>query len=621
MSVSMRFHALKMYPLFLCYGLCFLYAPTNCAAGENPEMNIEQKIDALINQMSLDEKIGQMTQVNKLSIDKNPHHIKELYIGSILSGGGESPKPNNAESWANMTRSYQQQATQTRLGIPLIYGVDAVHGHANVYGAVVFPHNIGLGASRDPELVADIGKITSKEVAATGIHWNFAPAVSVARNLRWGRAYEGFSEDTDLVRTLSRAYASGLSSINTEKGAVILGTAKHFVGDGGTIWGSSHNSQFKIDQGDTPLSEEELRRIHLPPYKDLIEDGIQSVMVSYSSWNRKFMHQHSYLIQDVLKGELGFDGLVVSDWLGVYWQDGENDHVKIERSINAGIDMVMAVDRYADFIRILKELVINGRVPASRIDDAVRRILRVKYRIGLFKDPYYSNNYLTDVGSTAHRQVAREAVSKSAVLLKNSNVLPLSGENKSILIAGKGANNIGLQCGGWTINWQGGDGNITPGHTLLNAMQESIPASWSINYQENLEASNGPGLYDYAIVVAAEDPYAEGFGDKQRPQLKSEELNLLARVKAQSKKTILIIYSGRPVELMNAENLADAIVAAWLPGTEGLGLSDVLLGHKPFSGKLPYTWPKSYANYEGYPVSEENVMYPFGFGIETIKIN
>lgn len=618
MSVSRRPYAFQIWVLLMCSGFCFPSSPLIGAETGKPDSNIEKKINTLLNQMSLDEKIGQMTQANKLSIDKNLHHIKELYIGSILSGGGESPKPNNAEAWANMTRSYQQQATQTRLAIPLIYGVDAVHGHGNVHGAVVFPHNIGLGASRDPKLVADIGAVTSKEVAATGIHWNFAPAVSVARNLRWGRTYEGFSENTELVGLLSRAYASGLSSIRTTKGARVLGTAKHYIGDGGTVWGSSHNSQFKIDQGDTPLSEEDLRRIHLPPYRELIEQGVQSVMVSYSSWNREFMHGHAYLIQEVLKGELGFDGLVVSDWLGVFWQDGENDAVKIEKSINAGIDMVMAVDRYVDFIYTLKELVRTGRVPMSRIDDAVKRILRVKYRIGLFTDPYYTNSFLSEVGSEAHRKVARKAVSKSAVLLKNEEALPLSGQNKSVLIAGKGANNIGYQCGGWTINWQGGDGNITQGHTLLSAMQTSVPADWTINYWERMESDvSGPGLYDYGIVVVSEAPYAEGFGDKLRPQLSHEDLYLLSRVKAQSKKTILVIFSGRPVELMNAESLADAVVAAWLPGTEGLGLSDVLLGHQPFTGKLPYTWPKSFENYQGYPVQENNIMYPYGYGLET----
>ena len=607
-----------MSRLLMLSGFYFLLSPNKGAAGNNPYLDIERKVNVLLSQMSLDEKIGQMTQVNKLSIDKNPQHIKELFIGSILSGGGESPKPNTPEAWANMTRVYQQQATQTRLAIPLIYGVDAVHGHGNVYGAVVFPHNIGLGASRDPQLIAEIAEITSREVAATGIHWNFAPAVSVARNLRWGRTYEGFSENTDLVRTLSSAYTSGLHNFRTEKGARVLGTAKHFVGDGGTIWGSSHNSQFKIDQGDTPLSEDDLRQIHLPPYKDLIREGVQSVMVSYSSWNQEFMHRHAYLIKDVLKGELGFDGLVVSDWLGVFWQDGETDAIKIENSINAGIDMVMAVDRYVDFIRILKSLVISGKVPMSRIDDAVRRILRVKYRVGLFTDPYFTNNYLSEVGSTAHRKVARTAVSKSAVLLKNEGALPLSGEGKKLLIAGKGANNMGLQCGGWTINWQGGDGDITPGDTLLNAMQVSAPAGWAINYWEGIQQNvSGQGLYDYGVVVAAEDPYAEGFGDKLRPKLKDEDLALLAQVKSQSKKTILIIYSGRPVEIGNADDLADAIVAAWLPGTEGLGLSDVLLGRQPFTGKLPYTWPKSFENYNGYPVAETNIRFPFGHGIQT----
>ena len=330
------------------------------------------------------------------------------------------------------------------------------------------------------------------------------------------------------------------------------------------------------------------------------------------------MHRHGYLIQDVLKGELGFDGLVVSDWLGVFWQDGENDAIKIENSINAGIDMVMAVDRYADFISILKNLVLTGRVPMSRIDDAVRRILRVKYRVGLFSDPYYTSGFTEEVGSAAHRKVAREAISKSAVLLKNNNAVPFSGKNRRLLVAGKGANNMGLQCGGWTINWQGGDGDITPGDTLLNAMQVSIPNGWTINHlAEGQKEIDGTDLYDYGVVVAAEDPYAEGFGDKLQPQLKDEDLALLAQVKARSKKTILIIYSGRPVEIKNADSLADAIIAAWLPGTEGLGLSDLLLGFKPFTGKLPYTWPKSFANYEGYPVSQDNTLFPFGHGIQT----
>jgi len=576
-------------------------------------------VDELLTMMSLDEKIGQMTQANRLSLERQPEDVTTLALGSMLSGGGDAPTPNTAQSWAEMTRSYQERALATRLGIPLLYGIDAVHGHNNVRGAVLFPHNIGLGAAADPELMRKIGEITASEVRATGVHWDFAPAVSVPHDIRWGRTYEGFSEDTDLVTHLSRAYLEGLQAVRD--GVQVIGTAKHFVGDGGTRWGSSDNELFRIDQGNTVSDEASLRRVHLAPYLAAIDAGVRSVMVSYSRWNDEKMHSHRYLITDVLKHELGFTGLVVSDWLGVFRLPGSLDE-QVAAAVNAGIDMVMAVDRYRDFIEALKRGVSSGQVSMARIDDAVRRILSVKLAMGLFDQPFGDSRFLDQVGSPEHRQVAREAVQQSLVLLKNdSGLLPLRLQSGEVLVAGSGAHDLGIQSGGWSLDWQGHLGNERLiGTTLLQGITNQAPQGVTVRYlasgsEARGEAQRRQGLADVGILILGERPYAEGFGDDGELQPAASDRELFTELRVLCKQLVLISVAGRPLMLTELLDQAEAFVAAWLPGTEGDGLGDVLWGRAPFTGRLAITWPRSLEGYQGIPVPAEQVLFPFGAGL------
>jgi beta-glucosidase len=401
-------------------------------------------VDALVQEMTLAEKIGQMTQVEKNSIPLED--VTAYFIGSVLSGGGGNPQPNTPENWAKMVRAFQEAALKTRLGIPLIYGSDAVHGHSNMHGAVIFPHNVGLGATRDADLVRRIARITARELMAVNVHFNFAPAVSVPQDIRWGRTYEGFSEDTALVTELATAYMQGLQDEDPR----VLASIKHYVADGGTAWGSTQRYEwiygnwqapgdsYKIDQGDARIDEDTLRAVHLPPYRAAIEAGAQNVMVSFSSWQGVKMHAHKYLLTDVLKGEFGFQGFVISDWMAVS-QISPDYATSVITSINAGLDMVMVPYDYKGFITTLTRAVEAGDVSIERIDDAVRRILRVKAWLGMFEQPFGREDLLPEVGSPEHRQVAREAVRKSLVLLKNEhNTLPLS-KDAYILVAGKGA--------------------------------------------------------------------------------------------------------------------------------------------------------------------------------------
>ena len=394
----------------------------------------EARVNELLSQMTLAEKIGQMTQIEKNSI--NPEDVTAYSIGSLLSGGGGNPLPNTPATWANMVRTFQEAALQSRLGIPLLYGVDAVHGHSNVKGATIFPHNIGLGASGDPEIVEQVARVTAREILATNVHWNFAPAVSVPQDIRWGRTYEGYSEDTRVVSKLGAAYVRGLQNggrLTAENEQAALVSVKHFIGDGGTKWGTARTypwiqgwwqrknaDQWQIDQADMQVNEETLRTVHLPPYIAAMEAGAKNIMVSYSSWNGLKMHAHRMLLTDLLKGELGFDGFLVSDWLAVSQLD-EDFYQGVVMSLNAGLDMIMVPYDYKGFVTAVTQAVASGDVPMSRIDDAVERILRVKFDMGLFEKPFGDESLLAQVGSDAHRQVAREAVRKSLVLLKNDN--------------------------------------------------------------------------------------------------------------------------------------------------------------------------------------------------------
>ncbi len=596
-------------------------------------IKIEERIDDLLNQMTLLEKIGQMTQVEKNSIEVAD--IKRLGIGSILSGGGGNPELNNPSEWRKMVTTFIEASLESRLGIPLIYGSDAVHGHNNVYGATIFPHNIGLGATRDPDLVRRIAIATAREMEATNVLWNFAPAVSNPRDIRWGRTYEGYSQDVEVISALGRAYVEGL----VEMGA--LPSVKHFVADGGTTWGSStrvsaenmalidndptlantkvgdwmfHYLQlgaWKLDQGISDIDEETLRRDHLPPYLAAIEAGALNVMASYSSWDGKRMHAQHYLLTDVLKGELGFAGFVVTDWEAIDQID-DDFYTAVVAAINAGIDMNMVPFKYHRFITTLQRAVECGDVSMARIDDAVRRILRVKMQLGLFEKPM-CDTPLSVVGSAEHRALAREAVQKSAVLLKNdANLLPLPADTEHILVAGEAAHSVGYQCGGWTVEWMGKPGAITPGTTILEGLRAQSDTEIVFDPAGEFEQTAPIGL-----VVLAEEPYAEGMGDREDLRLSAEHIALIERVRSKVEKLIVILMSGRPLIITDQLPQMDAFVAAFLPGSEGNGLADLLLGAVPFTGKLSYVWPRSM---EQIPLSAQNGQTPLfdiGDGLTT----
>ena len=512
----------------------------------------------------------------------------------------------------------------TRLGIPLIYGVDAVHGHNNVRGATMFPHNVGLGAANDPDLMRRIGEVTAAEVAATGIHWNFAPTMAVPQDIRWGRTYEGFGEDPDLVTRLAAAYLDGLQGDDLSSRTTVLATAKHFVGDGGTSWGSATTGANLIDQGVTEVDEATLRSLHLAPYLEALDRGAESVMVSYSSWNDTKMHANGYLITDVLKGELEFGGLVLSDWQAID-QISDDYYASVVAAFNAGIDMNMVPYDPGRFIATLWRAVDDGDVAMDRIDDAVRRILHVKFELGLFESPYADPDLLPLVGSDEHRAVAREAVAKSAVLLKNGDdLLPLGDDIGVIFVGGQAADNIGIQSGGWTIEWQGKEGAITPGTTILAGIMASVSDDVDVYYDKfgNLDRVSSAGQVpapDVCIGVVGERPYAEYEGDSPDLAIVSRDLAVLDNLSKYCERIVVVLISGRPLIITDRIGDWPAVVAAWLPGTEGQGVADVLFGIEPFVGKLPYTWPTSIDQVPlgALAASGEEPLFPFGYGLES----
>jgi beta-glucosidase len=587
------------------------------AAYKNPDLPVAERVEDLLARMTPAEKIGQMTLVEKNSI--NAANIATLGIGGLLSGGGGFPQPNTPQNWAEMVDGFQKQAMGSRLGIPLIYGVDAVHGHNNVAGAVIFPHNIGLGAANDPALVTQIGRVTALEMIATGIYWNYAPVVAVPQDIRWGRTYEAYSENTDQVSLLATAFMLGLQGDDLAAPETAMATPKHFVGDGGAVWGSSTTGSYKIDQGVTDVDEATLRTIHLPPYQAAIDAGARSVMISYTSWGGMKMHGQQYLITDVLRGELGFDGFVVSDWAGID-QISSDYNAAVITAINAGVDMNMVPYDYHRFINAILEAVENGDIAEARIDEAVRNILTVKFELGLFERPYSDPALLPLVGSDEHRAVAREAVAKSLVLLKNEgDLLPLAKDLPLLLVGGEAADNIGIQSGGWTIEWQGKSGNITPGTTILQAVQATVSPETSVIYDkfgrfEDVQVDNQPVL---CLGVVGELPYAEGVGDSADLQLPVNDLRVLGRMTERCDQLVVIMVSGRPLIISDQIDDWDALVAAWLPGTEGQGVADVLFGDMPFSGRLPYTWPRSVEQlpFDFTTLDVGEPLFPYGFGL------
>ncbi len=586
---------------------------------KDPSRPVADRVDDLLAKMTLDEKIGQMTLVENNSI-KMPD-IAPMGIGALLSGGGGYPKSGNtAEEWAKMVDGFQKEALKSRLGIPLLYGVDAVHGHNNLYGTVIFPNEIGLGAANDPDLVKRIGSATADAMLATGIYWDYAPLVSVTQDIRWGRTYETYGENTELVTKLSSALVQGLQGKSLSDPGSVLATPKHFVGDGGTTWGSSTTDTYKLDQGVTDVDEQTLRTIHLPPYAQVVKDGALSIMVSFSSWGGMKMSEQKHLMTDVLKGELGFKGFLVSDWQALEQIPGSYED-QIKASINAGMDMNMVPYNYPKFIDAMKKLVASGDIPMSRIDDAVKRILTAKFALGLFERHFSDPARLKDVGSDEQRQLGREAVAKSLVLLKNDNsALPLAKDVSTIYVAGGSADDIGIQSGGWTIEWQGKAGEITKGTTILQAIKAAVSPKTTVTY-------DGPGVFDgmadVGIAVVGERPYAEGKGDKADLTLTRADVNAISRLREHSKKLIVILISGRPMVVGPQLNQADAFVAAWLPGTEGEGVTDVLFGDKQFTGKLSFTWPRSN---EQLPFDFKTLstktgcdapLFAFGYGLDT----
>ena len=570
-------------------------------------------VESLMGQMTLDEKLGQMTQVDRQFLN-DISDISRYGLGSLLSGGGSTPGTNEPKAWAEMYDGYQREALKTRLQIPLIYGIDAVHGHNNVVGATIFPHNIGLGATRDPDLVEAVAKATALEVAATGIDWDFAPCLAVPDDYRWGRTYEGYSEDTDLVSQLGAAAIRGYQSSDLDNPNRILACAKHFIGDGGVLFGTGINAM--IDQGDLQINEEKLRKVHLPPFQKAIDEGVATFMAAYNSWNDLRCHANKYLLTDLLKDELGFKGFVVSDWAAIENIPGDYKS-DIITSINAGIDMVMVPgavrdgkESFQNFLKLFKESVEEGSIPMERVDDAVRRILLIKKQSGLFERPFSDQSLLSYVGSKDHREVAREAVRKSMVLLKNkNNILPIPKSGKTIIVAGKGADDVGMQSGGWTISWQGGMGQITNGTTILDAIKSAVDPGTVVEYTPDGTSFTG----DLAVVVIGEKPYAEMIGDRKDLKLDNEDLEVIKRFTDNDIPVVVVLLSGRPMIVTDEIGKWDGFIAAWLPGTEGTGVADVLFGDYKPTGKLSFSWPKSMNQFPIDP--NDDHLFSFGFGL------
>lgn len=579
----------------------------------NGRLPPEARVIDLMARMTLEEKIGQMTLVEVNSMVEGD--IAAEYIGGILSGGGGYPNgANSVQGWTERLTRLQSEALSTRLGIPIIYGVDAVHGHNNLYGATIFPHNIGLGATRNADLVREVCRITAIEMVATGIYWNYAPVLAVPQDIRWGRTYEGYAQDTDLVTELAMACMEGMQGEDLSDPLNVLATPKHFVGDGGAVWGTSTTGDYIIDRGETAVDEETLRAIHLAPYVTAMDYNAQSVMISYSSWNGLKMHAQQYLITEVLKGELAFDGFVVSDWAGID-EISDDYYEAVVTAINAGVDMNMVPYNYIGFIETVKQAVNAGDISMSRIDDAVRRILLVKFRLGLFETPYADTSLEPYVGSGLHREVARRAVAESQVLLKNDDVLPLSPDVETILVAGEAADNIGIQSGGWTIEWQGVDGDSTIGTTVLEGIQSAVGANTVIEYAA--DGDFGDATASVGIVVVGERPYAEGVGDDPELALLPEDLAAIDNLRGSVDQLVVIIISGRPLIITDYLDNWDAVVAAWLPGTEGQGVADVLFGYRPFTGQLSFAWPASVDQLPMTPDNDDNALFAYGFGLTT----
>jgi len=587
------------------------------------------RVADLLGRMTLEEKVGQMAQAERLGLTSTSD-ISDRALGSLLSGGGSVPEGNTAVAWADMVDGYQREALSTRLQIPMIYGVDAVHGHSNVVGATIFPHNTGLGATRDPALVEQIAQVTAKEVRATGVPWTFAPCLCVSRDERWGRSYESFGEDPDLVRTFAAPSVTGLQGDDpTDIGGAdeVLATAKHWAGDGGTSYDESvvGTGAYPIDQGVTHAdSLEDFTRLHVDPYLPALEAGVGTIMPSYSAVDLGDgpvrMHENGALNTDLLKGDLGFGGFLISDWEGIDKLPGGTYSQKAVRSVNAGLDMAMAPYNYGDFIDSIVAAVRKGDVTQARVDDAVRRILTQKFDLNLFEQPFADRTNVDGVGSAEDRAVARRAAAESQVLLKNDGgALPLAKEDADLYVAGSTADDLGRQMGGWTISWQGGSGDTTTGTSIAEGIRQVAPdatVTVSTGATEPIRADQT------GVVVVGERPYAEGQGDVGNNgsslSLTPEDQAIVEKVCAATESCVVLVVSGRPQLLGDVVGLADAVVASSLPGSEGAGVADALFGVRPFAGRLPVTWA---ADADQVPINvgdaDYEPLYPYGWGLRT----
>ncbi len=622
----------------------------------NPRLSTDRRVADLLRRMTLEEKVGQMTQTERGAVFDNPSRIAEWQVGSVLSGGGSTPPVNEPGAWLEMINGFQEQALSTRLRIPLIYGIDAVHGLGIVQGATIFPHNIGLGATRDARLVEEIGEATAAETRGIGVPWNFAPCLCVTLDERWGRGYESYGEDPGLVAQLGTAMIDGLQGRDLSSDSSVIATPKHFVGDGRTQFDEEvaeaneslppEQQAFTIDQGITVTNRRDLLRIDVSPYAHAIRrEDVTSVMPSFSSvdfvedgvGNPIKMHANRDLITGLLKGQLDFDGFVISDWEGIHQIPDPSNPTntgltpfKVRTAANAGIDMFMQPNNAPQFIEMLLAEVRAGRVSMRRIDDAVSRILAAKFELGLFEQPFASDDNLDEVGSAEHRALAREAVAESQVLLKNDRgVLPLDAEG-DIYVAGRNADNIGNQAGGWTTQWQGVSGDDLVGTTILEGIREVAPDA---NITFSADASAPMDGADVGIVVVGETPYSEGFGDIDGPEwqfgdpeLREEKsLSLLPGDRAvvdavcgTIETCVVLLVSGRPQVITDQLGQMDALVASWLPGSEGGGVADVLFGNEPFTGRLSVTWPRSE---DQVPINVgdrgDRPLFPYGWGLRT----
>ena len=596
------------------------------AVYKDASKSVEERVADLMSYMTLKEKAAQMVMAerNTASGGAGPADLQSYPLGSILSGGGSAPASGNtSQDWAKMIDQYQQVATEkTRLGIPILYGIDAVHGNSNLFGVTIFPHNVGLGATGDYELVEKIGAATAKDVRAIGANWIFAPTLGNPQYVTWGRSYECFSEDAKEVAPYGAAYVRGMQGVLGSdeflSQSKALATAKHYIGEGYTMNG--------MNQGNVNMSEEEfdelLKSGVIEPFKQAVENGAKTVMISYNSVNGLKCHGNKHLITDILRGELGFDGIVIGDYNAIQQitVPGGKFEDQLLTAIDAGLDVTMEPFMWREITDDIVDFVENGKLSQERLDDSVRRILTAKFELGLFENPYSNADYIKETGSDESRELARQAVRESLVLLKNDkvaadkNVFDVLKNAENIFVAGKGANDIGTQCGGWTISWQGQTGKCTIGTTILDGIKE-VTGKDAVYSRDGKDM---PENTDIAIVAVSEIPYAESNGDRTYKSLQfmNSEWKVVEAIKEQNPDVpvLVILITGRTLVMDKYIDNADAIVCAWLPGTECEGIADVLFGDYDFTGKLNYTWFKTGDDYK--KRNEDGVLYEKGFGLK-----